>query len=92
MVETDDNTAELILEQLRELRNEIADNRKYLGDFVQRTDSNFRAIESRLSTISEDVNNIYRILTDHGGELDKVRHRLTRIEHRLDIVDQPPAN
>ncbi len=72
----------LVLEQLRGIRSEIADLRREvrteLGDVRQRVSS----IERHLANLQGDVALTHQRL-DHLGE------RLERIERRLDLTDAP---
>ncbi|MDE0059322.1 MAG: hypothetical protein OXP07_14465 [Defluviicoccus sp.] len=77
-----DDVENLVLEQLRTIRGEIADLRREvrseLGDVRQRVSS----IERHLANLQSDVALVHQRL-DHQGE------RLERIERRLELAGTP---
>ncbi len=92
MVQTDDNTAELILEKLRRIENEISDHKKQNREGFESVQRRFNALDDRQSAVDKNISALYGLLTNLGGDVDALKHRLTRIEDRLDIVDEAPAH
>ncbi len=52
----------------------------------------FNALDDRQSAVDKNISALYGLLTNLGGDVDALKHRLTRIEDRLDIVDEAPAH
>jgi chromosome segregation ATPase len=76
-----EQTDNLVLRQLKDLRNEVRDFRR---DAIERLDR----VESRLSTLEQHVG---QIITQAGGDRQTVQslnQRLERVERRLALSDE----
>ncbi|MEM7620484.1 MAG: hypothetical protein AAF228_08465 [Pseudomonadota bacterium] len=92
MVQTDEKIAELILEKLRRIENDIADLDRETRQGLKTLQGRLNAMDDRLGAVDKHISSIYALLTSVGGDVDYLKLRLKRIEDRLDIVDDIPSH
>jgi archaellum component FlaC len=73
-------TENLILELLRKIRGE-----------QQAMALDIMDIKSRISTVEETIGTLAAQYANQGRRIDRIEDRLSRIERRLDLVEEPHA-
>ena len=75
-----DNTTELVLEQLRAVRNQIT-------AFQSETRDRLDRIEIRLGTMEQTIGGLYSLSGADRDAMRSLTRRVERIERRLEITD-----
>jgi len=79
----DDNTHNLILDHLRELRA----GQKRIEDRLIDHDKRFSHIERQLAAVRGDVAVVHELIVDHSDDIRNLKARVERIERRLELSD-----
>lgn len=82
-----DNVENLILEQLRGLRNQVTEFRDELRSDVYELKQRLSSLEASVISGRRDDVALASDLARHQVSLDQLIQRIQRIEHRLDLVD-----
>ena len=77
-----ENVENLVLEQLRGLRNQVT-------DFQQETRERLDRIEFRLGLLEQGQGTVLSMLASDRDEVRSLRLRVERIERRLELHDEP---
>lgn len=72
--------ADLVLEQLRAVRNDVA-------DLKAETRSGFHTLSERMSALETHMVGVLKQLPPVWDELAALKKRIEHIEHRLEIAD-----
>lgn len=77
-----ENVENLVLENLRGLRNQV-------NDFQQETRERLDRIEFRLGLLEQGQVTILSLLASDRDEVRSLRRRVERIERRLELQEEP---
>jgi hypothetical protein len=75
-----DNTENLVLEILRQMRNDVAGLRNEMRD-------GFDRVEVRLGFVEQSLSSLLAVSASDRDELRMLKHRIERIERRLELLD-----
>lgn len=81
-----DNIDNLVLEQLRLLRNDVQSFRADLLAELVEIKNRLRSLEAGQATIRRDLLGVVDDQVSHQAALDRLAQRLERVERRLELL------
>ena len=75
-----DNTENLVLELLRQMRNDMASLRSEVRD-------GFNRVDLRLGLVEQALSSMLAVFASDRDELRSLKSRVERIERRLELLD-----
>ena len=82
-----ENVENLVLEQLRQLRNDVRDFRSSMETELSDVKYRLTSLERLVLTDKRDIANIFEDHARQQVSLDQVIERIRRIERRLELQD-----
>ena len=79
-----DNIENLLLKHLTALRADVSHVRDVCDELIRRQSS----LEKGIARIGGEMSSVYAEQMDDRHRLDALRHRVERIERRLELVDE----
>ncbi len=87
-----DQNENLVLHHLRELRSEVQSIRHEFHDFRTEVRDEFGRANLRLYAIEENTAQLAALGASDRHEIDRLKARVSRIERRLELVDDDDGN